>query len=119
MCLLVSSTSTDRDSKLRSGCGNLVVKVTDSWQAFNEFETNINEDSQCRGGQFTLNTLRHKCLPVAVVWKQVGQIGESLVIWVEAMRPLEDSGKNWWAVADFSVMTVAVDLGPQQIGRTY
>ncbi|GFV94841.1 transposable element Tcb1 transposase [Trichonephila clavipes] len=34
---------------------------------------------------------------------QVGQIGESLVIWVEEMRPLEDADKNEWTVADFSV----------------
>ncbi|GFY35830.1 hypothetical protein TNCV_4842061 [Trichonephila clavipes] len=44
------------------------------------------------------------------------QIGESLVIWVEAMRPLEDTGKKGWIIADFSVMMVEVDLGPQQIG---
>ncbi|GFU13331.1 uncharacterized protein TNCV_3843291 [Trichonephila clavipes] len=44
--------------------------------------------------------------------------GESLVIWADAMRPLEDAGKNGWTVADFSVMRVAVDLGPHQIGRT-
>ncbi|GFU73900.1 hypothetical protein TNCV_555281 [Trichonephila clavipes] len=51
--------------------------------------------------------------------KEAGwQIGESLVMWVEAMRPLEDAGKNEWTMADFSVMMVAVDLGPQQIGRT-
>ncbi|GFV80644.1 hypothetical protein TNCV_4618061 [Trichonephila clavipes] len=47
----------------------------------------------------------------------VGQIGESLVIWVEAMRLLEDAGKNGWTVADFSFMMVAVDLGPQHIER--
>ncbi|GFX79538.1 uncharacterized protein TNCV_825271 [Trichonephila clavipes] len=46
-----------------------------------------------------------------------GQIGESLVMWVEEMRPLEDAGKNGWTVADFSVMIVAVDLGTQQIRR--
>ncbi|GFY02730.1 hypothetical protein TNCV_3506101 [Trichonephila clavipes] len=33
-------------------------------------------------------------------------------------RPLEDSGKNGWTMADFSVMMVAVDLGEQQMGRT-
>ncbi|GFU38504.1 hypothetical protein TNCV_2434471 [Trichonephila clavipes] len=33
-------------------------------------------------------------------WK----IGESLVIWVEAMRPLQDADKNGWTVTDFSVM---------------
>ncbi|GFX04110.1 transposable element Tc1 transposase [Trichonephila clavipes] len=31
-------------------------------------------------------------------------IGESLVTWVESMRPLEDAGKNGWTVTDFSVM---------------
>ncbi|GFY02273.1 transposable element Tc1 transposase [Trichonephila clavipes] len=32
------------------------------------------------------------------------------------MRSLEDSGKNLWTIADFRVMIVAVNLGPQQIG---
>ncbi|GFS58854.1 hypothetical protein TNCV_4271421 [Trichonephila clavipes] len=31
-------------------------------------------------------------------------IGESLAIWVEAMRPLEVADNNGWTVADFSVM---------------
>ncbi|GFX62353.1 hypothetical protein TNCV_407481 [Trichonephila clavipes] len=47
----------------------------------------------------------------------VGQIGESLVMWVEAMWPLEDAGKNGWTVTDFRVTMVAVDLEPQQIRR--
>ncbi|GFV39452.1 hypothetical protein TNCV_1231511 [Trichonephila clavipes] len=50
--------------------------------------------------------------------KEVGKIGESLAIWIKAMRPLEDAGKHGWTVADFSVMMVAVDLGPQLIRRT-
>ncbi|GFW31277.1 hypothetical protein TNCV_2578581 [Trichonephila clavipes] len=50
--------------------------------------------------------------------RQVRQIGESLVIWVEAMQPFEDAGQNGWTMTDFSVMRVAVDLEPQQIGRT-
>ncbi|GFU51098.1 HTH_Tnp_Tc3_2 domain-containing protein [Trichonephila clavipes] len=33
------------------------------------------------------------------------------------MRPLGDAGKNGWAVADFSVMMVAIDLGSQRIGE--
>ncbi|GFW70806.1 transposable element Tc1 transposase [Trichonephila clavipes] len=33
------------------------------------------------------------------------------------MRPLEDDDKNVWTVTDFSFMIVAVELGPQQIGR--
>ncbi|GFY31444.1 uncharacterized protein TNCV_4990031 [Trichonephila clavipes] len=33
-------------------------------------------------------------------------------------RPLEDTCKNGWRMADFSVMMVAVDLGPRQIGKT-
>ncbi|GFY04205.1 transposable element Tcb1 transposase [Trichonephila clavipes] len=33
-----------------------------------------------------------------------GQIGESLVLWVEVMWPLEDAGKNGWTMADFSIM---------------
>ncbi|GFW21658.1 hypothetical protein TNCV_4281731 [Trichonephila clavipes] len=37
---------------------------------------------------------------------------------VKAMRPLEDAGKKGWTMTDFSGMMVAVDLGPQQIGRT-
>ncbi|GFX01275.1 hypothetical protein TNCV_3729441 [Trichonephila clavipes] len=32
------------------------------------------------------------------------------------MRPFKDTGKKGWIVADFGVMMVAVDLGPQQIG---
>ncbi|GFU47912.1 hypothetical protein TNCV_4967221 [Trichonephila clavipes] len=50
--------------------------------------------------------------------KQVEQIGESLVMWVVAMRPLEDAGKDGWTMEDFSVVTVAVELGLHQIGRT-
>ncbi|GFS94093.1 hypothetical protein TNCV_3785781 [Trichonephila clavipes] len=34
--------------------------------------------------------------------RQVGQIGETLVIWVEAMRPLEEAGKNGCKMADDS-----------------
>ena len=49
---------------------------------------------------------------------KVRQIGESLVIWVEAMQRLEDVGKNGWNMAHFNVMMVDVNLGPQQIGRT-
>ncbi|GFV30741.1 hypothetical protein TNCV_2468481 [Trichonephila clavipes] len=43
---------------------------------------------------------------------------ESFAIWVKAIWPLGDAGKNGWTVADFSVMMVAVDQGPQQMGRT-
>ncbi|GFY19375.1 hypothetical protein TNCV_4127621 [Trichonephila clavipes] len=50
--------------------------------------------------------------------RNVGQIGESLVIRVEVMQPFEDAGKNGWTVADFSVMMIAVDLGLQQTRRT-
>ncbi|GFS48162.1 transposable element Tc1 transposase [Trichonephila clavipes] len=49
--------------------------------------------------------------------KQVGQIGESLVKWGEAMRPSEDADTNGCIVADFSVMVV-VDIGSQQMGST-
>ncbi|GFX97102.1 hypothetical protein TNCV_555921 [Trichonephila clavipes] len=31
---------------------------------------------------------------------------------------LEDAGKNEWTMADFSVIMVLVDLGPQRIKRT-
>ncbi|GFU19048.1 uncharacterized protein TNCV_430821 [Trichonephila clavipes] len=44
-----------------------------------------------------------------------GQFGKSLFIWVEVTLLLEDAGKNQLRVADFSVMMVEVDLGPQQI----
>ncbi|GFU62468.1 transposable element Tc1 transposase [Trichonephila clavipes] len=33
---------------------------------------------------------------------------------VEAMRSLEVAGKNGWTIADFRVMMVTVDLGPQK-----
>ncbi|GFV69237.1 transposable element Tcb1 transposase [Trichonephila clavipes] len=36
--------------------------------------------------------------------REAGQFEESFVISVEAMRPLEDAGKNGWTMADFSVM---------------
>ncbi|GFX48172.1 transposable element Tc1 transposase [Trichonephila clavipes] len=42
-----------------------------------------------------------------------GKIGESFGVWVEAIWPLEDAGKNGWKIADFSVMIVAFDLGGQ------
>ncbi|GFV91812.1 hypothetical protein TNCV_2974841 [Trichonephila clavipes] len=50
--------------------------------------------------------------------RQFGQIGESLVIWVEEMWPIEDAGKDAFTMADFSFMMVPVDLGPQQIAKT-
>ncbi|GFW68558.1 uncharacterized protein TNCV_529131 [Trichonephila clavipes] len=34
------------------------------------------------------------------------------------MRPSEDTGKNGWTMADFSVMMVEVDLGPRQIWKS-
>ncbi|GFW57033.1 hypothetical protein TNCV_3473161 [Trichonephila clavipes] len=49
---------------------------------------------------------------------RAGEIGESLVIWVEEKQPLEDAGKNGRTMAGFSVMMVEVDLRPQQIRRT-
>ncbi|GFW43921.1 hypothetical protein TNCV_231601 [Trichonephila clavipes] len=46
---------------------------------------------------------------VSFEWKrQVGQIGESLIIW--GQRTLEDAGKNGWTTADFSIVVVAADL---------
>ncbi|GFS96335.1 uncharacterized protein TNCV_16811 [Trichonephila clavipes] len=45
-------------------------------------------------------------------------LGESLAIWVEAIQPLKDADKNGWTVADISVMMIAIDLEPQQIGKT-
>ncbi|GFX04580.1 hypothetical protein TNCV_901081 [Trichonephila clavipes] len=51
--------------------------------------------------------------------KEAGWANRRIVrLWVEVMRPLKDAGKNGWTEADFSVMMVMVDLGPQQIGRT-
>ncbi|GFV85599.1 putative DD41D transposase [Trichonephila clavipes] len=50
--------------------------------------------------------------------ERVKQIEESLVIWFEAMRPLEDAGKNGLTIADIGAIIVAVDLGPHQIRRT-
>ncbi|GFX73956.1 transposable element Tcb1 transposase [Trichonephila clavipes] len=40
-------------------------------------------------------------------------------MWFKVMRPLEDAGKKKSRMADFNVMMVVVDLGPQQIERTY
>ncbi|GFV40492.1 hypothetical protein TNCV_4643881 [Trichonephila clavipes] len=36
----------------------------------------------------------------------------------EPMCSFEDVDQNVWPVTDFCVIMVAVDLGPQQIGRT-
>ncbi|GFW81350.1 hypothetical protein TNCV_376981 [Trichonephila clavipes] len=47
-----------------------------------------------------------------------GQIGESLFMRVEAMRSLEDAGKNGWTVVDISAMMVVINLGPHKIERT-
>ncbi|GFV75711.1 transposable element Tcb2 transposase [Trichonephila clavipes] len=77
--------------------------------------------NKCLATGFELITSNYQSLKevVSFDWKrQVGQIGKSLVLCVEEMRPLHDSGKNGWTVADFSAMMVAVDLGPQQMGRT-
>ncbi|GFT78085.1 hypothetical protein TNCV_2820801 [Trichonephila clavipes] len=35
----------------------------------------------------------------------------------QRMWPLEDTGKNGWTMADFSVMMLEFDLGPRQIGK--
>ena len=40
------------------------------------------------------------------------------VISVEAILRLEDVGKNGWTVADFSVIMLAVDLGPHMMRWT-
>ncbi|GFW33326.1 hypothetical protein TNCV_2860031 [Trichonephila clavipes] len=40
------------------GWGNLVVKVTDSWVTYHEFEPSTAEDPSCRKGQRVLNTSR-------------------------------------------------------------
>ena len=48
----------------------------------------------------------------------IGQIGETLVIWVKAMRLLKDAGNPGGTLADFSIMMLAIDQGPQQIKRT-
>ncbi|GFW44314.1 hypothetical protein TNCV_1747431 [Trichonephila clavipes] len=49
--------------------GNLVVKVTDSWPMYHVFEPSTAEDSQCKGGRYTLNMSISKHPPVGVVWK--------------------------------------------------
>ncbi|GFY14564.1 hypothetical protein TNCV_4827681 [Trichonephila clavipes] len=79
----------------------------------------IRSDSQSDGFELTTSTCQSLKDVVSLELKsQVGQIEESLVIWVEAMWSLEDADKNGWTVADFSVIMVTDDLGPQQIGRT-
>ncbi|GFX97382.1 hypothetical protein TNCV_1077531 [Trichonephila clavipes] len=52
-------------------------------------------------------------------WIERGRLGKSQnCSSYGSKRPLEDSGKNGWTMADFSVMMVVVDLGPRQIRRT-
>ncbi|PRD30612.1 UNVERIFIED_CONTAM: hypothetical protein NCL1_25897 [Trichonephila clavipes] len=38
-----------------SGCGSLMVKITDSWPAYHDFDPSTTEDSPCREGRCTLN----------------------------------------------------------------
>ncbi|GFV88451.1 hypothetical protein TNCV_1242641 [Trichonephila clavipes] len=52
-----------------SGRDNLVVKVTDSWPVYHEFEPSTVEDPPCRG-RCMLNMSKLKCPPV------VGKLGE-------------------------------------------
>ena len=52
---------------------------------------------KCLAAGFVLITSNFQSLTevVSLDWKRpVGQIGESLVIWVEAMRRFEDAGKD-------------------------
>ncbi|GFY15248.1 hypothetical protein TNCV_1570591 [Trichonephila clavipes] len=49
------------------GRGNLVVKVTDSWLAYHEFESNAGDDPPCRKGHCALNLSRFKRPPFGVV----------------------------------------------------
>ncbi|GFX72491.1 hypothetical protein TNCV_4060881 [Trichonephila clavipes] len=60
------------------GYGNLVVKVTDSWVACQEFEPGVHEDPPCRDYRCTLNRSKLKRLLVGVVW-MLGEEGVVLV----------------------------------------
>ncbi|GFT17190.1 hypothetical protein TNCV_4739021 [Trichonephila clavipes] len=51
------------------GHGSLVVKLTDSWLVYPEFEPVTAEDPTCRGGRCTLNMPRLKQTPVGVASK--------------------------------------------------
>ncbi|GFU99851.1 hypothetical protein TNCV_506721 [Trichonephila clavipes] len=76
---------------------------------------------KCLAAEFKLITSNYQSLKEIVSLdgkRQAEQNGESLVIRVEEMRLLEDTYKNRWTVADFSVIMIAVDLRPQQIERT-
>ncbi|GFW13129.1 hypothetical protein TNCV_3330611 [Trichonephila clavipes] len=55
--------------ELEGDRGRLVVKVTDSWPAYREFEPSTAEDPPCIGGRCTLNVSRLKRPPVGVVRK--------------------------------------------------
>ncbi|GFU63562.1 hypothetical protein TNCV_4256031 [Trichonephila clavipes] len=46
--------------------------------------------------------------------KEAGWVNrrKSLVILIEAMRPLEDAGKKGWTTTYFSTIIVAIDLRP-------
>ncbi|GFV61003.1 hypothetical protein TNCV_3845821 [Trichonephila clavipes] len=61
---------------MAQGCDSLVIKVTDSWPACNEFKPNATEDPPCRGFRCKLNMSRIRRLPVGVVWK-LGERGAS------------------------------------------
>ncbi|GFX93854.1 hypothetical protein TNCV_1590291 [Trichonephila clavipes] len=53
-----------------------MAKVTVTWLACHEFEFSTAEAPPCRGDRCTLNLLRLKRPPVAVVWK----LGEVLLV---------------------------------------
>ncbi|GFW43792.1 hypothetical protein TNCV_4771411 [Trichonephila clavipes] len=53
-----------------SGLSSLVVNGLDLWLACHEFQSIIDEDPPCRGGQCPLNMSWLKSLPVGVVWKE-------------------------------------------------
>ncbi|GFV33423.1 hypothetical protein TNCV_758471 [Trichonephila clavipes] len=48
---------------------SIVVIVTNSWPAYQEFEPGTTKDPPCRRGRCTLNMSRLKRPPVGVVWK--------------------------------------------------
>ncbi|GFT29117.1 putative mariner transposase [Trichonephila clavipes] len=85
-----------------------VIPISDFHQCYEEWKKRLQRCVASEGSYFDGDNVE----------LQVGQIGESLVIWIEAMRPLEDDGKNGWTMVDFRVIIVAVDLGPQQFWRT-
>ncbi|GFW32115.1 hypothetical protein TNCV_2601411 [Trichonephila clavipes] len=71
----------------------LEVKVSNLWQACEEFEPNTVEHQPCRGGRYMLNMSRLKCPPVGVVWNLGEENVSSGVVlvtlpWFKIMRSI-------------------------------